>query len=233
MSVNNEQKYSLVWQECGDNSKVAERFYVSGFKGYLPFFIYGSDALRLENKESVELKEDNLLKGILYGLNEFENGDGIWHDKENKSTLLYLLDVLSQGFGYQSPEKMILNVAYDTREKVGRLPSCKILETGTRLIPDSSKIKSDLIGDLWALLSSEELEDIRNYYSTKILSLVYQINMADILPQMREIIPYLGLESLIILKQYDKVENYLEEFVYPNVTDNELKRKIKHRLENI
>ncbi len=192
-----------------------------------------SDALGLGNKESVELKEDNLLKGILYGLNEFENGDGIWHDKENKSTLLYLLDVLSQGFGYQSPEKMILDVAYDTREKAGRLPSCKILETGTWLIPDSSKIKSDLIGDLWALLSSGELEDIRNYYSTKILSLVYQINMADILPQMREIIPYLGLESLIILKQYDKVKNYLEEFVYPNVTDNELKRKIKHRLENI
>jgi hypothetical protein len=66
--MENELRYSSVWQECGENSDLAKRFFVSGYVGYLPFFVYGSDLERLENKEKIELREEQLLKGILFGL---------------------------------------------------------------------------------------------------------------------------------------------------------------------
>ena len=35
------ERYSFVWQKCGKNSRYAERFYVPGYDGYLPFFVWG------------------------------------------------------------------------------------------------------------------------------------------------------------------------------------------------
>lgn len=46
----------------------------------------------MEKKEGVELKEEHLLKGLLYGLYEFDHHSKPWHRKEDRETLLYLLD---------------------------------------------------------------------------------------------------------------------------------------------
>ena len=87
------------------------------------------------------MREEHLLKGILYGLYEFDHAPKPWHQKKDKETLLYLLDVLGNGFKYESSEKMILDVAYDVRAKNGNTASHIILKVGHTLIPESSKIK--------------------------------------------------------------------------------------------
>ena len=159
------ERHSIVWKECGANSRYAERFFVPGFEGYLPFFIFGEELEKFENKESVELKEDHLLKGILYGLNEFDNSPKPWHQSKDRETLLYLLDILGNGFNFESPEDMILNVAARIREDNGNSVSRIVLEVGKNLMPESSKIKCDLIFDLWAVISErdENTEFLKNH----------------------------------------------------------------------
>lgn len=222
------ERYSIVWQECGTNSRHAERFYVPGYEGYLPFFVWGQELERLENKQSVELREEHLLKGILYGLYEFDHNPKPWHQKKDLETLLYLLDVLGNGFKYENPEKMILDVAYNVREKNGNGASRIILEVGNNLMPQSSKIKSDLVCDLWAVISEqEESKELLN----EIITLIDQMDLSDIHPDAKEIVCYYGLCALVFLNDNSGISEYLPKFVYPNIKMRQLKDKIKALLE--
>lgn len=223
------EKYSIVWQECGAKNRTAERFFVPGYEGYLPFFVWGNDLATLEKKEKVELREEHLLKGILYGLYEFDHNPNPWHRKKDRETLLYLLDVLGNGFNYESPEKMILDVAYSLREKNGNSASRIVLEVGNELIPKSSKIKSDLICDLWIMISKYEKKD---NLLEEIIGLVKQTNLDEIHSDAKEIICYYGLCSIVFLKREDDIATYLSEYIYPNVSRSMLKNKIKALLEN-
>ena len=65
MSTKSKRNYTLVWQQVGENSPGTKRFYVPNYAGYLPFFVYGADLELLESGKEIELKEENLLKGIL------------------------------------------------------------------------------------------------------------------------------------------------------------------------
>ena len=223
------ERFSIVWQVCGENSDIAHRFFVPGYDGYLPFFIWGEDLTALERKEKVELREEQLLKGILYGLNEFDHHTKPWHRKQDRHTLLYLLDVLGNGFNFESPEKMILDVAYNIRERHGNSASLTVLEVGRELIPQSSKIKSDLVCDLWALLTvTNEGEDILE----EIVYLVPQIELDDIHSDAKEIVCYYGLCSIVLLGMEESIPLYLEEYIYPNVAMGQLKSRINALLEN-
>lgn len=222
------ERFSIVWQACGKDSQAAERFFVPGYKGYLPFFVWGDDLVALENKEKVELREEHLLKGILYGLHEFENNPLLWHQKKDKETLLYLLDVLGNGFKYDSPEKMILDVAYKIREKNGNKASHIVLKVGSKLIPESSKIKSDLICDIWAVAS---LGDNEKNLLQELTKIVEQTKLDEIHSDAKEVICYYGFCAMVLLECADLV-NYLEKFIYPNVTNMTLKQNIKNLLDN-
>ena len=230
--MENELRYSLVWQECGENSDLAKRFFVSGYVGYLPFFVYGSDLERLENKEKIELREEQLLKGILFGLYGYENKKNFWYRKDSKNTYLYLLEKLGRGYGIYHPEKLILSVAADVRKKNGSNASLVILLTGNDLLPLSSQIMSDLITDTWTVLASEKSEGIREEGLRRIIDLVYRINMDELIPQAREIVAYFGLTALIILGWEDKVDDYLPSYIYPYVNNRQLKVRIKDMLED-
>jgi len=220
------ERYSIVWQECGSNSRYAERFCVPGYEGYLPFFVWGTELDSLENEEKVELREEHLLKGILYGLYEFEHNPKSWHDKK---TLLCLLDVLGNGFKYDNPEKMILDIAYNVRGKNGNSASRIILEVGNNLIPESSKIKSDLICDLWAVISEQEEN---NELFKEIIILIDQMDFSLIHSDAKEIVCYYGLCALVFMNDDDGISEYLPEYVYPNIEMSKLKNNIKALLEN-
>lgn len=226
------RKYSLVWKECGRNSAVGKRFYVPEYEGFLPFFIYGRDCENLKNGKKVELKEEHLLTGILYGLHEFEHHPKPWHKPQDKQTYLYLLDVLGNGFKFKSPEHTILSVASIVRDKNGNLPSSIILKVGSNLIPNSSKIKSDLIMDLWELAAQAAENDGTSQLFNEILSLISDVDPDDILPGAREVVYYCGLAALVFLKKNESISDYLEKFIYPNVSNQTLKTKIKYMLEN-
>ncbi|MBK9528104.1 MAG: hypothetical protein IPO41_07230 [Acidobacteria bacterium] len=125
--------FSIVWKQADE--QMAQRFYVPGYKGMLPFFISGSDLDLLENRESVELNERQLLEGILYGLYEFDKNPKPWHEKEDRHTLTYLLDFLSSGFKFETPESLILDCAAGIRERNGSPASRIVLLNGIDLVP--------------------------------------------------------------------------------------------------
>lgn len=223
------EKYSTVWQICGNNSQIAERFFVPGYDGYLPFFVWGEDLEALERKEKVELREEHLLKGILYGLYEFDRNPKPWHRKEDRETLLFLLEVLGNGFKYENLEKMILDIAYSIKEKNGSRASRIVLEVGNDLIPQSSKIKSDLICDLWAVIVVSGKESI---LFEEIIKLVKNIDLEEIHSDAKEVVCFYGLCALVFLGKDEEIISYLEEYVYPNISMDLLKHKIKALLEN-
>lgn len=232
--MNNKPNYALIWKECGENSELARRFYVPGFGGYLPFFLEGNDLKAFENKDHIELGEEHLLKGILYGMWEFEYGTKPWHTEEGRKTLLYLLDVLGNGFKFPSLEEMILNVASNLRLAHGNTASCQVLEGGLKLIPASSKIKSDMICDLWNMTVAEQeleedevvLDDVQEGMLDQILRLIEEVNMQDIKPAPREIISFLGAYALALLRRPDKFPEYFVDYILPNVRNKVLIEKM-------
>ena len=222
------EEYTIVWQGCSKNSEVSRRFNVPGFDGYLPFFIWGADFRALQNKENVELREEQLLEGILYGLDEFDHHPGFWHRTQDRDIYLYLLRVLENGFKFESREKMVLEVAAHLRERNGNVPSRIVLEVGKGLVPQSAAIKSDLILDLWAVLpqdgtGKELLEEI--------IGLVPQIKLDEINPNAKEAVCYYGLCATVLLGRTDAIQRYLEAYILPNVTIPKLKENIQELLE--
>ncbi len=221
--------YAIVWQECGNNSSIAKRFYVPGFIGYLPFFIWGEDISRMENKQDIQLREEHLLKGILYGLYDSENETFPFPPEKDRKTLLGLLEKLQDGFDFENKEEMILNTAGNIREINGHEPSRIVLEVGNELVPSSSEIKSDLICDLWHVISSQGRS---SHLFGEILELLYQINLSQIYPSAKEFICYYGLCALVFLNDEEGIGKFLSEYIYPNVEMRFLKEKIKSLLEN-
>ena len=223
------ERYKIVWQECGKNSRAAERFYVPEFEGYLPFFLWGEDLNLLESKQQVELREEQLLKGILYGMYELDHHPLPIVQKKDKETYLQLIDILGDGFRYENSEKMILDVACNVREKNGNAASRVILEVGKSLVPKSSQIKSDLIFDLWEVICEQKLN---NTLLEEILLLIRQIELNQIHPNAKESVCYYGLCSLVLLKMEKEISSYLSEYIYPNIEARFLKNRIKALLEN-
>lgn len=224
------EDYCLVWQECHTDENLAERFFVPIFTGKLSFFLSGDDLSSFELEGKVRLREEQLLKGIFYGLFEMENDPKPWHQSEDKKTYLYLLDVLGKGFGFDDPEKMILDGAASMRDKNGNNASRVVLHTGLKLLPFSSKIRSDLICDSWALISEHKSE---NQLLDEIIDLASETYLDSLLPDAKEVICYYGFCAMVLRgSSYEETEAYLNEFVYPNVKMGSLKVKIRDLLLN-
>lgn len=227
MSV--KEKFALVWQECGEKNQIAQRFHVPGYTGFLPFLIWGDDLLALEQKMPVVLKEEQLLKGILYGLYDLENQPYFEHHSNGRNTLLYLLNFLESGFHYDDPERLILDVAANVREKNGTDASRIILEVGKELLPKSSRIKSDLICDIWEILFESGKN---NSLLEETIKLIPQISLSEINPDSKEVICYYGLCAHVVLGKDELINPYMERYIYSNVTYPTIKNKIKRLLEN-
>jgi hypothetical protein len=96
-------------------------------------------------------------------------------------------------------------------------------------IPSSAKIRSDLVCDLWAVISDGDGEDD---WFNKIIDLVAETNLEEIHPDAREIICYYGFCAMVLQGRADGIPAYLSKRVYPNVSTSKLKIKIKALLEN-
>ncbi|HMS42794.1 MAG TPA: hypothetical protein PKE69_21370 [Pyrinomonadaceae bacterium] len=223
------EDYSLVWQKCSSDGKLAEKYFVPGFEGSLPFLLSGNDILQFEEGK-VEVNEETLLKGIFIGLFELENDPKPWHRDKDKETYLYLLDVLGNGFGFKDPEQLILDVAASVRVKNGNTLSRIVLKTGLNLIPFSSKIRSDLVCDTWAVISENESH---SYLFDEIIELASETYLESLLPDAKEVVCYYKLCAMVLSEEsIVDIEMYLKEFIYPNVKLQTLKVKIKELLEN-
>jgi len=222
-------EYGLIWKQCTSDNDLAERFYVPDYKGYLPFFLTGKDYILFKSHEDVVLKEEQLLKGILLGLFELDNSSSFKIEPLNRDTLLYLLDVLGNGFQFDNPEKMILDVAYSIRESNGGSVSSKVLTVGMSLIPESSKIKSDLICDFWAIIKNKYRDD---HLFNDILELIDEIDFDNIIPEAKEQICFYGFCASLFLNRSKEMSIFMSDYVSPYVSSDKLKIMIKNMLEN-
>ena len=223
------ERFAVIWQKCNLNSELSKRFNILEFEGYLPFFIWGDLLNSFEKKETIQVGEEQLLKGILFGFYEYTFEKKPWHRVEDRNTYMYLLDYLGNGFKFKNPEGMILDTAANIRDNNGSEASRIVLESGLLLIKESLKIKSDLIMDLWDKITEKNVNDI----AIKTLKLIIDIKFEEILQDAKEVVSYYGLCSLIILKRLDQIDQYLTKYVYSNIKKMEIKKKVKYILENI
>jgi hypothetical protein len=232
MSNHEQSEFTIVWQECGPQSSYASRFFVPGFEGHLPFFIQGDDFVRLQGGKQVELSEDQLLKGILYTILEFEENRKPWHTEETRQTLLYLLDILMRGFQFPSPEKMILDVAADVRTRNGNQAASVILESGVRLIPASDKIKSDLVVVLWDVAAEFPPGQVSSGQLDQIVELVMSCNLMNIHENPRQYLCYICLAALFLLGRKADAYRFFDTHVQVHVTYEVFKYAIRDLYED-
>ena len=226
MTKNNDFSYfgenentTTVWRCCDCNSLLAERFHVPAYEGVLPFLLSGDVDDAVSYMKSNDLQEEHLLKGILYGLYEFDYYPKPWQPKKDRETLLFLLDVLKKGFGYDNQEIMVLNVAENVRKEYGNGTSRIVLEVGNILIQQSSKIKSDLIIDLWEVICKRENN---SELLERIVILFIQIDLSEIKSFAKEIVCFYSFCALVFLKKADRLETFLQKVIHPNVENDQI-----------
>lgn len=223
--------YTVVWKECAAGSSLAERFHVPTFDGYLPFFVEGEAVAQVEQAGDFEFDEEQLLKGVLYGFAEYNEGGKPWCQEASRNTYLWLLDCLGNGFNFESPEQMILEAGGRVREGCGCAASRVVLTNGLALIPTSSKIRADLVLDLWKVSADQNDEIPRRESLSLIPQLIGELEMADVRASAKEAIAYYGLASLVLLGRTDAVQEYLPKYVYPHISTKALKDKVKAMVE--
>ena len=174
------EPFSMFWLPVGDGN----RYYLvpDDYYGQVPWFIWGKNLAKYKATSRLELTEECLLKGILYGLAPTTPKPGATYHEE---ALLTILDELQQGYHHKTRETLILNVAYNIKEDNGVIVSLGILRTGMYLLPESSKIKSDYIMGLWN--KACEYKDNESIYE-EILELIPKIDLNDIRSFAKEII---------------------------------------------
>ena len=222
------EPFTIVWKFGEETHEYAKQFNIPDFGSSLPFFLSGKE---VESDDNFLLTQRHLLLGILYGLNEELPIAAV------EEVLINLVDILSEGFGFETLEEMILDVSTRVRDINGTTPSWLILETGHRLVPQSSKILEHLILDLWFEVSFSKdnlalLEAIPVW--------VEKIDLSAIHPYSKQLVCYYGLCALIFINQAnskdylesDLVDNYIKKYFYPNVLDTLLLNKAVAFMEN-
>ncbi len=224
-TINISTEYSLVWQQFGEDSDFAKRFYVFGKSGYLPFLI-NKDLFNEDMTLQVEVDEYLLLKGILVGM---QDSRFMFRSKDNDEMLLNLLDELSDGFRCSSVEQMILDVSINLGKEFGIKPQYYALKTGVLKCPNSSKILSDL-----TLVITEFLkEDPTNCYDLfeEIITMYQDIDINHLDHKAVEYLIYINFVA-IRFNRPEKINSFLENYVYKYINSSFLKNKIKHLLES-
>jgi len=222
------EPFTLFWLPVGDDN----RYYLvpDDYYGQIPWFVWGEKLENYEATSTLNLTEECLLKGILYGLNPTKPKIGAFYEED---VLLVILDKLQQGYNHENRETLILNVAYNIKDVNGILISLAILRTGMYLLPESSKIKSDYIMRLWEK-ACEDKDDSSIY--EEILELIPKIDLSDTVGEAKEAICYYGFCSLFLLKQDTKlkqdISKYIEQYIVGVITMNEIQLKIDDLLNN-
>lgn len=218
--------YQLVWQSCAEAPGLAERFFAPGFTGQLPFLLEGSS----EAPDPSTFTEEELLKGLLTGLPERDAAGRLCLRGEDQTTLLNLVEVLRQGYSFTDYEEMVIETSGNLRARYDVRPSCAALSTGVLLAPKSSKIKADLILDLWAAARLAGDPDTRDALLSQIPSLFEALDAEAIPPGTLEACCYHTLAAKHLCGEFDEdgsLEDFLIDEVIERVSHPLLKSKIK------
>ena len=219
--------FSLIWLPFGKKNKY--HLLSDKFNGSLPWFIWGSELEQFKENNSFSLREEYLLKGILYGMSPDAFKVGVTYNEED---FLIILEKLRVGFKSHDMEEMICGVAYSIKTINGVSPCLSILRTGMHLLPNSSEIKSDYIMSLW----EKACEDDKASVYEEILELIPKIDLTITNNFVKECVCYYGFCSLFLLKHNTKLkqdtDKYIEQYITGVITIDIIKSKIAKLLNN-
>jgi hypothetical protein len=110
-----------------------------------------------ERGERIEFEACNLLSGVLYGWSQLFEPEQCGDRAVRRRFLLRLLEDLRSEIGWPTLELLALDAAAVRRNDYGPHASVPMLMAGREICPESLRIHSELLTDLWLLL--EESED--------------------------------------------------------------------------
>jgi len=220
--------YQLVWKSCADDRALAERFFVPEFTGDLPFFT--------PDPAPPELTEEHLLKGLLTGLAEQDHAGRLCLRPKDQETLLRLVEIMRSGFAFETIEQLVLETSGQLRSQHGPRPSTAALSTGTLLAATSSKVKADLILDLWAVAYSvrddENGAQLGLALRAQIPPLFEALQQSDVPPGTLEACCYFTLASRHLAGAFQE-EGSLEAFMIESVIDTVKHPQLKAKAQAI
>ena len=224
------EPFTIVWKFGEEIHEYVKQFNIHNFDGSLPFFLSGKE---VESDDGFLLTQRHLLLGILYGLNRVEELPIYTEEK----VLIGLVDTLSEGYGFETIEEMVLDASPRVRNINGSHPSRLMLEAAKKLVPGSSQIKEHLILDLWSEISNNE-DNIE--LLEEIPALVKEIDLTTLHSYSKQLVCYYGLCALIFIHrnkhedylENDLVDEYLKMYFYTNVTDALLLNKAEELMKN-
>jgi hypothetical protein len=217
--------YQLVWRSCAEDPALAERFFVPDFRGELPFFT--------PDPVPASLTEEHLLKGLLTGLAEQDHAGRLCLRPKDQEALLRLVDIMRAGFSFEGVEELVLETSGQLRAQHGSRPAIAALSTGSLLAPASSKIKADLILDLWAVGHQVETAGDSNTamaLRAQIPPLFGALDSVSVPPGTFEACCYFTLASRHLAGAFveeGSLEDFLVESVIEHVKHPQLKAKVQ------
>ena len=193
----------------------------------LPFFVDGEALRALEQREPAPLLPFNLLRGILIA---YEQEAPFLDIASIRPSMRRVLEHLGRGFGLDSPEQTVLSAAAKLRAEHGSRISRVALETGARLYPSDSRIRSDLVVDLWTIAETAAPEDYGALFEQiRINYRAIDFQLVD--PRSIEFSVFAHYVALRFLGLVDESERFLAQVVMQHVDHPAYKQRIRYLWE--
>ncbi len=219
------RRFSIVWRRL--ERHVVEDWELPAREGLVvPFFVdeHDSKGARAENDASLEPYD--LLRGLLVAYKDDAPGD---EPAAFRAAAAAIVDRLGREFGLATPEETILKVAVRMREEYSVALSRTVLEAGAALLPDSAKIRADLIVDLWFSAEHGAAPDLAGIFEA-IADHARRIDLDAIDRSAAELPVYANAVALHYLGRNDERDAYIRDVVSRRVRRPEFRERIA-RLE--
>ncbi len=201
--------YAICWIIFNKASDIGKRYNIQGDIS-LPHFVSKKDCKKIKDKKHIQVNESNLLFGLL--LRYFYVPPLTITHKIKPYFNIILADILKEfqkDFGYHTTEECIGVIATTLKQEYGYIVSYQVLKTGVELVPESSKLKSDLVMTVWCgLVEAEQLEDKKKYFS-EIIKYFTDIHFEDIDSRFIEYLIYAYFTSLWYFKKNVEKREFL------------------------
>ncbi len=157
-------------------------------KTHLPLFLSGNDLDAFKRTGAVNFSPVTLLYGILYGASD----DPPTLDVSLSSRYFAkALELLAPELKMPDVEQLILTAGANARQEFGSAVSARMMGNGLGFVPQSDKIRSDFVVDLW--VSAEERDESEHLVVLReIVSLLKQIDIASLAPPFRKCLSYIA-----------------------------------------
>ena len=219
-----QESYTLMWQEFKEDNSFLKELNIEGYNGYLPFFVFPEQAQEIKSG-NVTMDPKSLLFGIYFGLYELENDQNHKYFKQDqKEDVIQIIESIVEIFGAPSLADMAIEISRHIRSIISVEASYMVLTVAYDLTPEDNRIQNDLLFDTW---ESIPIMDNKHPLLETVLHLATTIKLDEIEQRAKELIVYYGLASIVLLDRYDHIDQYVSDFVEPNITDEDLKKHVK------